>query len=254
MNVRSRRAGQTQALLFNVLETKDCKPFVNRARVVGLKRGPDSCQEIHLQPIGNQAALDDPKLPRYLFIGDSISGTTTVACGHSLAGSKLQPNTRPPIADQPKGRSSILEWLGAYRQPGRHWGVISFNHGHWDSKNDKAAIRRTSKRSSPNSKDPSQADLGDHLSRAQRISARRRLDQRRQVSGPDGRGNGEISQPLGPRGHEETSRDLHLRSMAVRQGQQGWHLQGILGRKGRSFQWRRPTDWESFWAGITFSW
>ena len=40
-----KKGGQTQALLFNVLETKDCKPFVNRARVVGQrKRGPDSCQ------------------------------------------------------------------------------------------------------------------------------------------------------------------------------------------------------------------
>jgi len=31
--------------------------------------------------------------------------------------------------------------LGAYRQPGRHWDVISFNHGHWDSKNDKASYQ-----------------------------------------------------------------------------------------------------------------
>jgi hypothetical protein len=35
-----------------------------------------------------------------------------------------------------------VEWLGAYRQPGRQWDVISFNHGHWDSKNDKASYQR----------------------------------------------------------------------------------------------------------------
>ena len=27
--------------------------------------------------------------------------------------------------------------MGAYDQPGRHWDVISFNHGHWDSGNKK---------------------------------------------------------------------------------------------------------------------
>ena len=59
-----KKGGQTQALLFNVLETKDCKPFVNRARVVGQRKGDViHAKEIHLQPIGNQAALDDPKLP-----------------------------------------------------------------------------------------------------------------------------------------------------------------------------------------------
>ena len=34
-----KKGGQTNALLFNVLGTHDCKPFVNRARVVGQRKG-----------------------------------------------------------------------------------------------------------------------------------------------------------------------------------------------------------------------
>ena len=137
-----KKGGQTKALLFNVLETKDCKPFVNRARVVGQRKGDViHAKEIHLQPIGDQAALDDPKLPRYLFIGDSISGNYDRGLRAFLAGKFNLHHPPTNCGPSAKGRSSILEWLGAYRQPGRHWDVISFNHGHWDSKNDKTSYQ-----------------------------------------------------------------------------------------------------------------
>ena len=133
-----KKGGQTKALLFNVLGTDDCKPFVNRARVVGQRKGElIHATEIHLQPIGDQAALDDPKLPRYLFIGDSISGNYDKGLREFLLGKFNLHHPPTNCGPSAKGRSSILEWLGAYRQPGRHWDVISFNHGHWDSKNDK---------------------------------------------------------------------------------------------------------------------
>jgi hypothetical protein len=32
--------------------------------------------------------------------------------------------------------------LGAYDQKGWHWDVISFNHGHWDSGNDKSTYQK----------------------------------------------------------------------------------------------------------------
>ena len=137
-----KKGGQTKALLFNVLETDDCKPFVNRARVVGQRKGEViHATEIHLQPIGDQASLDDPKLPRYLFIGDSISGNYDKGLREFLAGKFNLHHPPTNCGPSAKGRSSILEWLGAYRQPGRHWDVISFNHGHWDSKNDKASYQ-----------------------------------------------------------------------------------------------------------------
>lgn len=137
-----KKGGQTNALLFNVLSSKDCKPFVNRARVVGQKKGEViKANEIHLQPTGDQAALDDPKLPRYLFIGDSISGNYDRGLREFLAGKFNLHHPPTNCGPSAKGRSSIVEWLGAYRQPGRHWNVISFNHGHWDSGNDKASYQ-----------------------------------------------------------------------------------------------------------------
>ncbi len=137
-----KKGGQTKALLFNVLRAKDCKPFVNRARVVGQRKGEViEAKEIHLQPTGDQAALDDPKLPRYLFIGDSISGNYDKGLREFLAGKFNLHHPPTNCGPSAKGRSSIVEWLGAYRQPGRHWDVISFNHGHWDSGNDKASYQ-----------------------------------------------------------------------------------------------------------------
>ena len=137
-----KKGGQTKALLFNVLTTRDCEPFVNRARVVGRRKGEViHATEIHLQPIGDQAALDDPKLPRYLFIGDSIAGNYGRGLREFLAGKFNLHHPPTNCGPSAKGRSSILEWLGAHRQPGRHWDVISFNHGHWDSKIDKASYQ-----------------------------------------------------------------------------------------------------------------
>ena len=138
-----KKGGQTNALLFNVLGTHDCKPFVNRARVVGQRKGEViHADEIHLQPIGDQSSSDDPTLPRYLFIGDSISGNYDKGLREFLAGKFNLHHPPTNCGASSKGRSSIVEWLGAYRQPGRQWDVISFNHGHWDSKNDKASYQR----------------------------------------------------------------------------------------------------------------
>ena len=137
-----KKGGQTNALLFNIMGTKDCKPFVNRTRVVGQRKGEViHASEIHLQPIGDQSGSDDPKLPRYLFIGDSISGNYDKGLREFLAGKFNLHHPPTNCGASSKGRSSIVEWLGAYRQSGRHWDVISFNHGHWDSKNDKASYQ-----------------------------------------------------------------------------------------------------------------
>ncbi|HAW97743.1 MAG TPA: hypothetical protein DCX67_04340 [Opitutae bacterium] len=142
-----KKGGQTKALLFNVLTTRDCEPFVNRARVVGRRKGEViHATEIHLQPIGDQAALDDPKLPRYLFIGDSIAGNYGRGLREFLAGKFNLHHPPTNCGPSAKGRSSILEWLGAHRQPGRHWDVISFNHGHWDGKIDKASYQENLER------------------------------------------------------------------------------------------------------------
>jgi len=136
--ISMKKGGQTSALLYNLLSLKDCKPFINKATVLGQQKGDVLiADEIHLQPIGDQAALDDPKKPRYLFIGDSISGNYDKGLREALAGKFNLHHPPTNCGPSGKGAKSIVNWLGAYNQPGRHWDVISFNHGHWDAKNDK---------------------------------------------------------------------------------------------------------------------
>ena len=137
-----KKGGQTTALLYNLLTFKDCKPFINRATVIGRKQGDILvADEIHLLPIGDQASQDNPKLPRYLYIGDSISGNYTEGLRKTLEGRFNLHHPPTNCGPSAKGAENILNWLGAYDQPGRHWDVISFNHGHWDSRNDKTSYQ-----------------------------------------------------------------------------------------------------------------
>ena len=140
--ISMKKGGKAKALLYNLLTVKDCKPFINKATVLGRRKGDVFiADEIHVQPIGDQVALDDPKLPRYLFIGDSISGNYDKGLRAALAGKFNLHHPPTNCGPTAHGAKNIVNWLGAYDQPDRHWDVISFNHGHWDSKNDKATYQ-----------------------------------------------------------------------------------------------------------------
>ena len=137
-----KKGGQTSALLFHVLTVNDCQPFINRATVIGQKKGDILiADEIHLLPIGDQASQDVPNLPRYLYIGDSISGDYTEGLRQTLKGRFNVHHPPTNCGPSRNGATNILNWLGAYDQPGRHWDVISFNHGHWDSANNQASYQ-----------------------------------------------------------------------------------------------------------------
>ncbi|MBT3201047.1 MAG: SGNH/GDSL hydrolase family protein [Phycisphaerales bacterium] len=132
--ISMKKGGQTQVLIYDVWTTKNCKPFVNQAAVIGSYKGETLiADEIHLTPIGDQTSLDDPKLPRYLFIGDSISGNYDKGLRAALKGKFNLHHPPTNCGPSSSGRKNILSWLGAYKQKGRHWDVISFNHGHWDA-------------------------------------------------------------------------------------------------------------------------
>jgi acyl-CoA thioesterase-1 len=142
LEISLKKGGQATIPLYGILTVKDLKPFVNQAAVFGKRQGDVIvAEEIRMRPIGDQAALDDPDLPRYLFIGDSISGNYDKGLRAALAG-KFNLH-HPPTNCGPSGNGAknIVNWLGAYDQPGRHWDVISFNHGHWDAGNDKATYQ-----------------------------------------------------------------------------------------------------------------
>ena len=75
---------------------------------------------------------DDPSLPRYLCIGDSISSNYSQAIIDIHAG-KINAHHPPAnCRSSNNGRQNIESWLGDYTKPGNQWDVISFNFGHWD--------------------------------------------------------------------------------------------------------------------------
>ena len=50
-----KKGGQSKALLFGVITTRDCRPFVNRATILGIRKGDVIvANEIHVLPIGDQ--------------------------------------------------------------------------------------------------------------------------------------------------------------------------------------------------------
>ncbi|MBT8037783.1 MAG: SGNH/GDSL hydrolase family protein [Verrucomicrobiae bacterium] len=88
--------------------------------------------EIH--PLLDPRSVDDPKLPRVLVVGDSISMNYHQAAKKALAGManyyRVQGNGGP----SDRGVSAMELWLGDYAEKGLHWDVIQFNHGLHDLK------------------------------------------------------------------------------------------------------------------------
>ena len=124
--------------IVGLLDHTAIKPFCNQASLYGTLKG-DVFYESHvlLRPIPDQTAKDDPKLPRYLFIGDSISGNYGKGLRAALKGKYNIHHPPTNCGPSGKGQSMVKAWLGDYKKPKRHWDVISFNFGHWDSGNSK---------------------------------------------------------------------------------------------------------------------
>ncbi|MHC4200742.1 MAG: SGNH/GDSL hydrolase family protein [Planctomycetota bacterium] len=133
--VSMKKGGQATILIFGALTTADCRPFVNKATATGRKidGGAILAERIIIDPVGDQVRNDDPKLPRYLFIGDSISGNYGRGLREALEGKANLHHPPTNCGPTGKGAASIDNWLGAYDVKGRHWDVISFNFGHWNA-------------------------------------------------------------------------------------------------------------------------
>lgn len=79
-------------------------------------------------------ASDDPKLPRVLVIGDSISMNYHEAAKSALAGLANYHRNEGNCFSTEHGVQNMELWLGNYREKGFHWDVIQFNHGLHDLK------------------------------------------------------------------------------------------------------------------------
>lgn len=127
-----------QHRIMGLLEQSDIRPFVQQAFVHGrMKEGVFLAREVGIRMLEDPKREGDPDLGRYLFIGDSISGNYDNALRTALRG-KLN-LYHPPTNCGPvrKGVENIVQWLGPCGEPGYGWDVISFNFGHWDSRNTK---------------------------------------------------------------------------------------------------------------------
>jgi len=76
---------------------------------------------------------DDPKLPRVLLIGDSISCGYTLTLRHALAGRVNVHRAPANCGSTTMGLKHLPAWLG-----GGKWDVIHFNFGIWDRNTDRA--------------------------------------------------------------------------------------------------------------------
>jgi len=78
--------------------------------------------------------VDDPKLPRVLVVGDSISMNYHKSAREALKGIANYYRVEGNAGPSDRGVSCMELWLGDYTQKGLHWDLIQFNHGLHDLK------------------------------------------------------------------------------------------------------------------------
>lgn len=98
---------------------------------------------MEVAPLPDPRLTDDPKLPRVLVIGDSISMNYHDAAKAALAGVANYHRNEGNSMSSLHGVRNAELWLGNFREPGFQWDVILFNHGLHDLKQtyDKATDR-----------------------------------------------------------------------------------------------------------------
>ena len=133
----------TYPLLWGVITRQEIEPYAFEAKVFGTRKGGTVfADRVAIRPIGDPVKYENPKLPRYLFIGDSISVGYNSELRRLLDGKVNLYHPHTNCGPSGKGVGRIDAWLGAHEEPGRGWDVISFNFGHWDAGNSKDVYQR----------------------------------------------------------------------------------------------------------------
>jgi hypothetical protein len=89
---------------------------------------------MEVQPLVDPRTVDDPKLPRVLVVGDSISMNYHDAAKSALEGIANYHRNEGNSFSTEFGVKNMELWLGKYQEKGLHWDVIQFNHGLHDLK------------------------------------------------------------------------------------------------------------------------
>jgi pimeloyl-ACP methyl ester carboxylesterase len=98
------------------------------------KDGVLVASRIEATPLPDPRLTVDPKLPRVLVIGDSISMNYHEAAKAALKGVANYHRNEGNAASSAHGVLNTELWLGDFREKGFHWDVIQFNHGLHDLK------------------------------------------------------------------------------------------------------------------------
>jgi len=93
--------------------------------------------------LGSETTPDDPKLPRVLVVGDSISMNYHDAAKSALKGMANYHRNEGNALSTAHGVGNLELWLGDYQKKGLHWDVIQFNHGLHDLKQSYDAATNT---------------------------------------------------------------------------------------------------------------
>ncbi|MEI6176925.1 MAG: SGNH/GDSL hydrolase family protein [Verrucomicrobiota bacterium] len=96
--------------------------------------GQTIVDSIHATQLPDPRINDDPKLPRVLVIGDSISMNYHESAKAALAGIANYHRNEGNCFSTEHGVRNTELWLGNYHEKGFHWDVIQFNHGLHDLK------------------------------------------------------------------------------------------------------------------------
>jgi hypothetical protein len=98
------------------------------------KEGSFVVGRMEVSALEDPRKTDDPKLPRVLVIGDSISMNYHEAAKAALKGVANYHRNEGNSFSSVHGVNNAELWLGDYMDEGRHWDVIQFNHGLHDLK------------------------------------------------------------------------------------------------------------------------
>jgi len=99
-----------------------------------LEGGRVVIERMKLVPQVDPVTVDDPKLPRVLVVGDSISMNYHEAARRELEGIANYYRIDGNSGSTADAVRNMDRWLGDYAQPGRHWDIIQFNSGLHDMK------------------------------------------------------------------------------------------------------------------------
>ena len=131
----SLRANNSLVHLHTAMPAENLAAGIWKATLKGHdKGGRFIIDTMEITPLPDPRKTDDPKLPRVLVIGDSISMNYHDAAKAALKGVANYHRNEGNAASTVQGVRNLDLWLGDHQEKGLHWDVIQFNHGLHDLK------------------------------------------------------------------------------------------------------------------------